>query len=451
MSEPELNVDIPNEAGWPIQSVDSLCSLISRGTAPVYVEHSEVLAIGQRCVTSTEFAPDFARPHSHRAMRNVLRPEFGDVLLNSTGTGTIGRSVVFNSPGTFIVDGHVTVMRPRAELADSRWLNSLLRTPALQRHLERFCFAGSTNQLELSRTPLRVSRLPTPHIDDQRAMGLVIDTLDTAIHETEAIIAKLKAVKQGLLHDLLTRGIDANGELRPPQSEAPHLYMKSPLGWITKEWEVAPLGELSESLVDGPFGSNLKTAHYVENPGVRVVRLQNILAGEYDDSERAFISERHAASLARNRVTGGDALIASLGDASYPVGRSCCYPADLPDAINKADCFRFRSSPRCRNEFVMLSMNGAAARKQVRGYEQGVTMKRINLGNLRRVEIALPSVPEQEAIAVRLETIQRQIEVTSLELQKLQFKKTGLMDELLTGRVRVTPLLAEAAQQQRSA
>lgn len=99
----------------------------------------------------------------------------------------------------------------------------------------------------------------------------------------------------------------------------------------------------------------------------------------------------------------------------------------------------------------MLSMNGAAARKQVLGYEQGVTMKRINLGNLRRVEIALPSVPEQEMIAVRLEAMQKQIDVTSLELQKLQFEKSGLMDDLLTGRVRVTPLLAEAAQQPGSA
>ena len=68
-------------------------------------------------------------------------------------------------------------------------------------------------------------------------IAAVLDTLDTAIHETEAIIAKLKAVKQGLLHDLLTRGIDANGELRPPQAEAPHLYKESPLGWIPKEWD----------------------------------------------------------------------------------------------------------------------------------------------------------------------------------------------------------------------
>ncbi len=140
-------------------------------------------------------------------------------------------------------------------------------------------------------------------------------------------------------------------------------------------------------------------------------------------------------------MTAGDVLIASLGDANYPVGRSCCYPADLPDAINKADCFRFRSGPLCRNDFVMFSMNGSAVRKQVRGYEQGVTMKRINLGNLRRVQIPLPLVPEQEMIAERLCMLQKQIDATALELQKRLSEKSGLMDDLLTGRVRVTPLL----------
>jgi len=303
--------------------------------------------------------------------------------------------------------------------------------------------ASGTTFLEISGAEFGSIQLPSPSSKEKLKIAELLDTLDTAIHQTEAVVEKLKQVKQGLLHDLLTRGIDANGELRLSYEQAPELYQDSPLGWIPKEWDVAALGDLSESLVDGPFGSNLKTAHYVENPGVRVVRLQNILAGQYDDSERAFISERHAASLVRNRVTAGDALIASLGDASYPVGRSCCYPADLPDAINKADCFRFRSGPRCRNKFVMHSMNSAAARKQVRGYEQGVTMKRINLGNLRLIEIALPSIPEQDAIVARLEGAQLQIDATSIQLQKLRSEKLGLMDDLLTGRVRVTPLLAQ--------
>lgn len=284
-----------------------------------------------------------------------------------------------------------------------------------------------------------------PPENERHMLTKIIDTIDTAIRQTEAVIAKLKQVKQGLLHDLLTRGIDANGELRPPQSHAPRLYKPSPLGWIPKDWECLPLGELAESMVDGPFGSNLKTAHYVENPGVRVVRLQNILPGEYDDSERAFISDRHAASLSRNRVVGGDALIASLGDARYPVGRSCCYPTGLPDAVNKADCFRFRSNARCGNAFVTLALNGATARRQVSGYEQGVTMKRINLGNLRRVEIALPAVTEQNLVVERVLAARRKIGAVTLEHEKLQKEKSGLMDDLLTGRVRVTPLLEAAA------
>lgn len=88
----------------------------------------------------------------------------------------------------------------------------------------------SINQRQLGEIPI-----PKVNVTEALKISEILDTLDTVIHETEAIIAKLKAVKQGLLHDLLTRGIAANGELRPSQSEAPHLYKESPLGWIPKE------------------------------------------------------------------------------------------------------------------------------------------------------------------------------------------------------------------------
>jgi len=71
-----------------------------------------------------------------------------------------------------------------------------------------------------------------PPLRQQQAIAEILDTLDTTIRQTEAIVEKLKQVKQGLLHDLLTRGIGANGELRPLQSQAPHRYKESPLGWI---------------------------------------------------------------------------------------------------------------------------------------------------------------------------------------------------------------------------
>lgn len=87
----------------------------------------------------------------------------------------------------------------------------------------------SVNQKQLHGIPI-----PSLGAGNEDQAVEILDTLDTAIRETEALIDKLKAVKQGLLHDLLNRGIDANGQLRPQQSEAPQLYKVSPLGWIPR-------------------------------------------------------------------------------------------------------------------------------------------------------------------------------------------------------------------------
>lgn len=101
---------------------------------------------------------------------------------------------------------------------------------------------GSTMK-HIKRGELREFSVSLP-IDtaEQRALAEVLDTLDTTIRQTEAIIEKLKQVKHGLLHDLLTRGIDANGELRPPRSQASHLYKDSPIGWIPTGWTAGQLG-----------------------------------------------------------------------------------------------------------------------------------------------------------------------------------------------------------------
>lgn len=240
------------------------------------------------------------------------------------------------------------------------------------------------------------------------------------------------------MHDLFTRGVTPDGHLRPTREQAPDLYKESPLGWIPKEWEVSSIAVIADSLIDGPFGSNLKSEHYVIEPGVRVVRLQNIQEGYYNDRDPVFVSQRHADYLMRNAVNPGDVLIAALGDESYPVGRACCYPAELPPAINKADCFRLRCLPELAiNTYVMHFLNTTAARDQVKRFEQGVTRPRTNLGNLRRVIVALPGLFEQECIIQRLAVFGEQIKMGELQVEKLRQQKHGLMHDLLTGRVRV--------------
>ena len=273
---------------------------------------------------------------------------------------------------------------------------------------------------------------------EQQKIACILQAIDQAIEKTEVLIDKYQQIKAGLMHDLFTRGVGPDGKLRSPREQAPELYQETPIGWIPKEWKISAISSVLESVVDGPFGSNLKTEHYVEDPGVRVVRLQNVLKYEYNDSDRAYVSDRHAGTLVRNKVIGEDVLIAGLGDDKFPVGRSCMYPNDLPAAINKADCFRARCiSSIAMNKFFMLFLNSMLARGQVRRYEQGVTRPRINTGNLKQLNIALPSIKEQAAICSKFNRIQDLVEIEKRRLAKLQKQKTGLMHDLLTGEVPV--------------
>ncbi|RLJ20074.1 hypothetical protein DJ031_07165 [bacterium endosymbiont of Escarpia laminata] len=294
---------------------------------------------------------------------------------------------------------------------------------------------GSTlNKASLGKLRIKV---PTSYAQ-QAKISHILQTIDQTIEKTEALIEKQQQIKAGLMHDLFTRGIGPDGKLRPPREQAPELYQQTPIGWIPKKWQYATIDAVKEGIVDGPFGSNLKTEHYVSDPGVRVVRLQNIQATIYNDKDRAFVSDKHANSLFRNKVVGSDILIAGLGEERYPVGRACLYPDELPPSINKADCFRLRCLDGVvHNGFLMYFLNTWQAKSQVRKYEQGVTRPRINLGNMKKVFVPKPKPEEQITIFSRLEELTAKVNAETTYLNKLSLQKSGLMHDLLTGKVQV--------------
>ena len=431
-------IDIPNEAGWPKRTLERMCSTISRGTAPVYVEHSDVLAIGQRCITTLGFDPAYARPHSSRAMGNVLKPEVGDVLLNSTGTGTIGRSCVFDSSKDFIVDGHVTLLRSVPDQFRGEWLDAVLRSPWAQNHLERFCYAGSTNQIELSRTELAATSLPVPSIDEQNDFVRVFRTLDRAIRKTEAIVEKLKQVKHGLLHDLLTRGLDANGELRPSHEQAPHLYQESRLGWIPKDWTlrcVASLGEIRS----GSTPSRGKADRYFHpegTPWVKTLDLNEDVIRKTDECITMAALRESSCSV----LPAGSVLIAMYGGWEQ-IGRTAML--GVPSATNQAISTVTINDPDVVPEYVLRALQHGRPRwKRV----AASTRKDPNITkvDVETFELPVPSTrDEQIAIVTRFRALLTRLAVEQLELHKRQEEKAGAVDDLLTGRVRVTPLSAQ--------
>ena len=278
--------------------------------------------------------------------------------------------------------------------------------------------------------------VPSVPIIEQGAIAQVLDILDTTIRETKALIDKLKAVKQGLLHDLLTRGIDANGQLRPPQSEAPQLYRESPSGWIPREWELRELGKLAE-ISRGKFTHRPRNDPAFfggEYPFIQTGDVA-LAQGGYIYSYSQTLSKR-GISVSQEFPAGTIAITIAANIADTAI-LAC--PMFFPDSIVGAVV-----APEHNIRFVELSIRRAKRTLDARAPQSA--QKNINLQDLRPLLLAVPNRIEQDAIAARYDAIQAQLEAEQIAVNKLYQKKFALMDDLLTGRVRVTPLL-ESIQQ----
>src|SRR5262249_47919870 len=149
-----------------------------------------------------------------------------------------------------------------------------------------------------------------------------------------------------------------------------------------KAWTTRTLGAVSIRFSDGPFGSNLKSEHYVE-AGVRVIRLQNIGVGEFDDDDKAFISRDHFAGLQKHACLPGDILIGTLGDPNL---RAVIQPEHITIALNKADCVQMRVNPEiCTAEYITALLNCPSTEAMAQDKILGQTRLRISMGRLREL------------------------------------------------------------------
>lgn len=208
-------------------------------------------------------------------------------------------------------------------------------------------------------------------------------------------------------------------------------------------WKWAHLEELAapvaRAMTDGPFGSNLKSAHYVDS-GPRVIRLQNIGFGEFID-ERAHISEEHFQTLRAHEARAGDLVVASLGQ---DLPRACLIPPHVGPAIVKADCIRIRLHPDVDARYVNYAVQRPALRHAVADQVHGVGRPRLGMTGIKQFTIPLPPKAEQERIVNALEERLSRLEAAQVALgsalHRLDTMRTRGLDELMGGECRVRPL-----------
>jgi type I restriction enzyme S subunit len=271
----------------------------------------------------------------------------------------------------------------------------------------------------------------------QPVIAAILDTLDTAIRETEAIIVKLRAVKQGLLQDLLTCGLDGNGEPRAPHAEAPDLYKDSPLGWIPIEWEVGTPAKWCSKLTVGVV--NAATQAYATT-GTPFIRSQNVRPNQIVLDDVLYISSKFNHQQRKSILRTNDVVVVRTG---YP-GTAAVVPPEL----DGSNCFSLviarPLATRLDPNFLSLYLNSELGKSYVARLQFGSAQHNFNVGEMRKLIMVRPDLFEQRSVLQVVADHEIRERAEERALAKLRAVKIGLMDDLLTGRVRITPLLAEA-------
>tara|TARA_Y100000296_G_scaffold86990_1_gene129114 strand:+ start:2282 stop:3568 length:1287 start_codon:yes stop_codon:yes gene_type:complete len=276
-------------------------------------------------------------------------------------------------------------------------------------------------------------------IREQKNIANILLTLDEAIERTEQLIEKYQQIKAGLMHDLFTRGIGADGKLRPPRDQAPELYWESPIGWIPKDWECIKLEDLLDkvpnNLRSGPFGSALLKAELVED-GIPFLGIDNIYIEKFDDDFRRFVSERKFNELSKYAVRKGDVIITIMGT----VGRAAVVPSSVERALSSKHLWTMTfDGNRVIPELICWQLNFSSwVKSWFRRETQGGIMDAIQSKTLRALRLPVPCFDEQKRIHERYVYLTSKLRQEELLVEKLRKQKSGLMHDLLTGNVSVS-------------
>jgi len=189
---------------------------------------------------------------------------------------------------------------------------------------------------------------------------------------------------------------------------------------IPKSWKVVTFEDVAEgknAIVDGPFGSNLKTSDYIDDKvnGVPVLTTKN-LEGDYSDSKVRFISKEKFETLKRSQVNPGDILVAKIGS----IGKTGIYPKNARTAIIPANLLKFTVSKTVNFNYVFYYLNSRGLQNRIKKIATATAQPAFNVTKFRKLKIPIPSLPEQQAIVAKLEELFSELDNGKQQLQNAQ-------------------------------
>ncbi|MBL8207794.1 MAG: restriction endonuclease subunit S [Blastocatellia bacterium] len=318
----------------------------------------------------------------------------------------------------------IAAIIPDERLIEPRYLYYNLDS----RYEELRAISAGAGRAGLSLSILANVSLKLPRKDEQEKIAIILSRIDQAIEQTEALIAKQQRIKAGLMHDLLTKGIDEHGNIR---SEATHEFKDSPLGRIPVEWDTPQIEDKLAKIIDYRGKTPNKADHGIPLITAKIIRLGYLL-----EPDEFIPPETYAKWMTRGLPAKDDVLFtteAPLGNVAQITNSKVALGQRV---------LTLQSEPDLKSDFLFYLLLYPSVRAQFDRASSGSTVTGIKQSQFRLIRILLPqTIEEQERIVEILKTQDLCVQQESVNLSKLRALKTGLMQDLLTGKIPVTPLL----------
>lgn len=336
--------------------------------------------------------------------------------LHDGGTIVIGRKGTIDKP-SFIVGKFwaidTTYFVSDYQNIDAKWFYYFLQNIDLTR------FNEASGVPSLNRDTLYAIPCICPPLPEQQKIAAILTAVDDVIESTQAQSAKLKDLKAGMMQELLTKGIG-------------HTEFKdSPVGRIPATWKIKTLNELIKS--DSPicYGILMPGAHVIG--GTPVIKVKDIKDNQINEIDLLLTSKEIDEKYARSRIQCGDTLLTIRGST----GRLAIVPESLNGANITQDTARIRIGSSELSKFIFTYLQSASGQEQIEFNTIGQAVKGINIGEVRKIIIGLPPMEERKLIAGAISSIDNKLFIYFNKMKSLVSTKKALMQDLLTGKVRV--------------
>ena len=356
----------------------------------------------------------------------------GDLVFSWSAT----LKVAFWQRGKAALNQHLFKVVPEPDV-DQEFLFQLL-----DYHMEALAGGahGSTMK-HIKRSELDRFVVEIPEKNVQTLLADILGSLDNQIGATEALIAKQERLRAGLMQDLFTRGVDENGELRPPREEAPHLYKETELGWLPKGWSAQTIQESPIEIEDGDRGHNYPSAEDLLSSGdCLFLSAKNVTKSGFAFNDCQFISVERDQLLRNGKLLLGDVVVTTRGT----VGQMAIFDHNVPfsDIRINSGMFILRSDPdQIGSKYLFEALRQFWFAKQLSSRGSGSAQPQLPIKDFKKFRLPRPSLTEQKSLVTLVDGFREMQNREKSQLNKLKVKKTGLMQDLLTGTVSVEPLL----------